>query len=107
MAVDGSVLVLYYTVYRFYEVLGVIWGLSKPGFAFFCSNDFLFRSFFRAFRELFFCIFSWVLQQIEAVVDSYYSLGLQIPSQKVLWSVFRSLSTFLEGIWSPRDWLYR
>ena len=29
-------------------------------------------------------------------------LGLQIPSKKVLWGVFRGLSTFLEGIWSPR-----
>ena len=29
-------------------------------------------------------------------------LGLQIPSKKVLWGVFRGLNTFLEGIWSPR-----
>ena len=32
------------------------------------------------------------------------SLGLQIPSKKVLWGVFRGLNTFLEGIWSPRDY---
>ena len=31
------------------------------------------------------------------------SLGLQSPSKKVLWVVFRGLSTCLEGIWSPRD----
>ena len=31
------------------------------------------------------------------------SLGLQRPSKKVLLGAFRSLSTFLEGIWSPRD----
>ena len=31
------------------------------------------------------------------------TLGLQIPSKKVRsWGVFRGLSTFLEGIWSPR-----
>ena len=35
----------------------------------------------------------------------YVSLGLQIPSKKVLWGVFRGLSTFLEGIWSPRVWV--
>ena len=32
-----------------------------------------------------------------------HSLGLQTPSKKVLWGVFRGLSSFLEGIWSPRD----
>ena len=31
-----------------------------------------------------------------------FSLGLQMPSKKVLWGVFRGLNTFLEGIWSPR-----
>ena len=31
-----------------------------------------------------------------------FFLGLQTPSKKVLWSVFRGLNTFLEGIWSPR-----
>ena len=31
------------------------------------------------------------------------TIGLQIPSKKVLWGVFRGLNTFLEGIWSPRD----
>ena len=30
------------------------------------------------------------------------TLGLQVSSKKVLQSVFRRLSTFLEGIWSPR-----
>ena len=30
-------------------------------------------------------------------------LGLQVPAKKVRsWSVFRRLTTFLEGIWSPR-----
>ena len=28
-----------------------------------------------------------------------------MPSKKVLWGVFRCLSTFLEGIWSPREYL--
>ena len=32
----------------------------------------------------------------------HMTLGLQIPSKKVLWGVFRGLNTFLEGIWSPR-----
>ena len=31
------------------------------------------------------------------------ALGLQIPSKKVVWGVFGRLSTFSEGIWSPRD----
>ena len=35
----------------------------------------------------------------------FLSLGLQMPSKKVLWGVFRGLNTFLEGIWSPRVWI--
>ena len=31
------------------------------------------------------------------------TLGLQIPSKKVLWGVFWGLNTSLEGIWSPRE----
>ena len=34
--------------------------------------------------------------------DTFLPLGLQIPFKKVLWGVFRRLSTFLKGIWSPR-----
>ena len=30
------------------------------------------------------------------------SLGLQIPSKKVVWALLRRLSTFSEVIWSPR-----
>ena len=38
----------------------------------------------------------------DQAAESVVTLGLQIPSKKVLWSVFRGLNTFLEGIWSPR-----
>ena len=37
----------------------------------------------------------------------FVSQGLQVPSKKVRsWGVFRRLSTFLEGIWSPRVCFY-
>ena len=38
------------------------------------------------------------LMKAPFISDVCLSLGLQIPSQKVFWGVFRSLSTFLEGI---------
>ena len=30
------------------------------------------------------------------------TLGIQMPSKKVVWGVFRSLNTFSEGSWIPR-----
>ena len=35
--------------------------------------------------------------------ERYYSLGIQIPSKKVVWGVFRRLNSFSEGSWIPRD----
>ena len=34
----------------------------------------------------------------------FYSLGIQIPSKKVVWGVFRRSNTFSEGSWIPRVW---
>ena len=53
---------------------------------------------------------TWALRRAEHPKPSkrylktrfFGALGLQIPSKKVLWGVFRGLNTFLEGIWSPR-----
>ena len=32
-----------------------------------------------------------------------FPIGIQIPSEKVVWGVFRRLNTFSEGSWIPRD----
>ena len=48
--------------------------------------------------------FYWSKQ--ERIVSTDYSLGIQIPSKKVVWGVFRRLNTFSEGSWIPRDWFF-
>ena len=42
------------------------------------------------------------LAPLGVLVNQTHPLGLQIP-KKVFWGVFRRSSTFLEGIWRPRD----
>ena len=45
----------------------------------------------------------WILEsQRKKRTAKAASIGLQIPSKKVVWGVFRWSSIFLEGIWSPR-----
>ena len=53
------------------------------------------------------CLWRGVWRQVFGVFGSNiiclcFSLGIQIPSKKVLWGVFRWLNTFSEGSWIPR-----